>query len=113
MVPFRDEVRLRIVANSDSTEDQAEKLRVRDAVLQALGPPPIRLPDIPKVPGARITRGVHTFGGYASDTILIELGQAQGGNWWGILFPEALGIGEEKVEFDSFIIKLLRSIGWI
>jgi len=113
LIPYQDEIRLRVIANSDSAEDQAEKLRVRDDILKAARLP-IRLSAIrAKAPGARVTRGVYAFGGYASDTILIEIGQARGRNWWGILFPEASGIPDEKVQFDSWIIRLLRRIGWI
>ncbi len=116
--PRTDMLRLRVVANSDEPEDQARKLRVRDAALPVALRDPNALGDILQAakaidPTARVRRGVYHFGGYASDTVLVTLGAGAGHNWWGILFPSAMGMGAEPVQFESWIAKLLRSWGWI
>jgi len=115
-------IRLHVIANSDSTEDQAQKLRVRDRVLAYLAPILADVTDfadaeehiresIPQLErtvcdllqeeGADIsvrvsltdsafdTRYYDTFalpaGVYSS--LRVELGEAEGKNWWCVAFP--------------------------
>ena len=115
-------IRLHVIANSDSREDQAQKLRVRDAVLEYLNP---LLADVTSFADAQTkiedniacieeividllnregtdmpvkvsikdnsfdTRYYDTFalpaGVYRS--LQIELGNADGQNWWCVAFP--------------------------
>lgn len=113
-----DMLRMRIIANSDTKEDQATKLRVRDAVLSQAKQTSVCLDTMLATarvidPTAQINRGVYHFGGYASDAIVITLGQGAGHNWWGILFPTSVSLSDDPVEFESFFMKLIRSWGWI
>lgn len=115
-------LRLHIIANSDSVDDQALKLAVRDAVLDATGElfaqatsPHVaratasaQLDTIRQTAQAEIfrqgknysvnayltnmyfkTRNYGTFtlpAGYY-DAIRLTIGQAQGHNWWCVMFP--------------------------
>lgn len=119
----RDEVlRLHILANSDSPEDQALKLRVRDAVLEetgslfsaagtreeALEQARANLPAIVETARqalraqgcqlpveAEITRmyfntrqyGEQTLPAGEYDAVRLTIGEAQGQNWWCVMFP--------------------------
>lgn len=116
--PYKHVLRLRVVGASDSAADQARKLCVRDAVLAVFSKTPYRVASLRRAaravdPTARVRCGLFRFGGYRSPAIQITLGQGAGHNWWGILYPAAVGISDEPVVFESFIIKLLRSWGWL
>lgn len=106
-------VRLHVVANSDSSQDQQDKLMVRDAVLQvADGLDPEQLSDaLPHIQAAAEacldslgrpaavqvslcreyfpTRLYDTFalpaGSY--NTLRVTIGQGEGHNWWCVVFP--------------------------
>lgn len=111
----KGETRLRILANSDSPEDQVTKNRVRDAIL-SLKQTNVCMPEMLAIaqlidPTARASRGMYHFGGYASDAVIITLGAGEGHNWWGILFPTSVGTSDGPVHFESFFINLLRSLG--
>ena len=117
--------RLHVVANSDSTEDQALKLQVRDAVLAEIRPEDdaadpqvlIRLKRAAEetvrasgenqavtVYRTRMffdTRVYDTFSLPAGeyDAVRIELGAAAGRNWWCVLFPPlCAGACQEDLE---------------
>lgn len=111
-------LRLRVVGNSDAPIDQVQKLSVRDAVLPVAKRRPNDLSAILHKahaidPSARVCRGEFCFGGYMSDAIVVTLGKGEGQNWWGILFPSALGVADEPVQFESWFVRLLRGWGWI
>lgn len=130
-----DLVRLHIVANSDSAEDQAAKLAVRDAILKAVQSSVAQLPtaeeariflenhliDIQNVAEAALreaglaqkvtvtlgeesfpTRDYDTFrlpaGIYS--TLRLTIGEAQGKNWWCVLFP-SLCVPASVEEFEE------------
>lgn len=110
-------IRLHVIAASDSAEDQQTKLRVRDAVLDALTPEldsaaspqqaqaiiEVRLTELAaigeKISGSasRATLGwenypTRQYEGFALPagrylSLRIELGEAQGQNWWCVVFP--------------------------
>lgn len=115
-------VRLHVVAESDSPEDQAVKLEVRDAVLNFLSPKlkdvknvqeaqsviSDSLPELTNLAGAvtfargkdcsvsaRVnserfpTRDYDGFSLPAGDyvSLRVSLGEAQGKNWWCVVFP--------------------------
>ena len=105
--------RLHVVANSDSTQDQALKLQVRDAVLAEIrpedDPSDARLLARLQAAAERAveaageeqavtvyrtkmyfdTRVYDTFSLPAGmyDAVRVELGAANGKNWWCVLFP--------------------------
>ncbi len=115
--------RLRVVANSDDETDQMTKLRVRDAVLPTALQIPFHLRAVARAareidPTARVRRGALRFCGRSSAAVQVTLGAGKGHNWWGILYPTAVGLpaveaGEGAVHFESWFITLFRRWGWI
>lgn len=130
-----DLVRLHVVANSDSSEDQAAKLAVRDAVLEAIQGTVEQFPsaeearaflgshltDIKAVAEAALkeaglshtvtvtlgeesfpTRDYDTFRLPAGiyNTLRLTIGEAQGKNWWCVLFP-SLCVPASTEEFEK------------
>lgn len=115
--PKKNVLRLRVVANSDTPQDQAVKLRVRDAVLPIALQTPDNLCAIETAarkidPSACARRGFLRFDGFKSDAVQVTLGAGAGHNWWGLLYPSAVGL-EEDVSFESWIINLLKGWGWL
>lgn len=153
-------IRLHVLANSDSPEDQDIKLRVRDAVIKYLAP---YLENVSNVEDAReitmrhqtniqkaaeevlraygcqqnviVERGVFEFpvkaygeivvpaGKYEAVRVLI--GNAQGKNWWCVLFPPLCFIDitnatavvagkregiskDKKIEYKSKLLEVLN-----
>ena len=115
-------IRLHVVANSDSTEDQAVKVQVKDAIVSYLQPIVEKMPDkeqamayiqenlatlqtlsnnvlnklgvrdravVTFLPESFRTRVYDTFslpsGIY--DALRVEIGEADGKNWWCVVFP--------------------------
>lgn len=128
-------VRLHVIANSDSAEDQELKLKVRDRVLelaakctadaqnaeQAQDAIARALPEIQAAAQQRVldlgytypvkarlcrmyfdTREYDTFSLPAGEynACRIEIGSAQGKNWWCVMFPP-LCLGAAEVEFHD------------
>ena len=121
---------LRVIARDDSTAAQAEKLRVRDAVLflcperaqdlaaalpdihaavQAIAPCAMEIrswtPDAARVP--------------AAPTLYVTVGAGQGHNWWGLLYEDSLLMAQaeaddtEEITFVWPIVTwFLRLLGW-
>ncbi len=115
-------IRLHVIANSDSAEDQAQKLRVRDAVLAYLKPVLVDVTSSVEAQ-AKIEENIAQLEGIVTDllqregsdmpvkvmltdtsfdtryydtfalpagvykSLRIELGNAQGQNWWCVAFP--------------------------
>lgn len=126
-------LRLRILANSNTPADTAEKLRVRDAILATVGPllahcttadqaaqrlqtaipqlssvanaqlradgvsyqATVRFGEIP-FPTKRYGDRLYPAGLYRG--LLITLGQAQGANWWCVLFPPLCYVATDTSE---------------
>lgn len=110
-------IRLHVVANSDSAEDQAQKLQVRDAVLEKVAQITETCSDaasakreialhIDEIREAaqketdyrvQVSLGTETFETRYYDTftlpageypaLRVNLGKAQGHNWWCVVFP--------------------------
>ena len=95
-------LRLHVVANSDTDADQAQKLRVRDAVLGAgLGRVQAAAQDVLTAEGCdlpvRVSLEDQRFGTRTYDTfslpagtyraLCVRIGAAQGHNWWCVVFP--------------------------
>ena len=133
-------VRLHVLANSDSEEDQALKLKVRDAVLSYVSPLVAdcesREEAIAILEGE--TEGIRTAAAqvieregfdYSADVTLtvedyptrnyesmsfpsgayvslrVMLGEAEGQNWWCVLFPPlCLGAASERLENEEAFI---------
>ncbi len=144
--------RLHVIANSDSAQDQAVKLVVRDAIIQKLGDmnqaedsqqaeayASEHLAELVDTANqvlaqqgmayqAKASIGTYPFPEktYGSVTLpagdyralRIQLGQAEGQNWWCILFPPLCLVETGQIEenwqidqgvtYESFFAKLFR-----
>ena len=127
------EIRIRILANSNSEEDIEEKYELRNALLDVLYEKSIivneenltllknELDKKIKInykvelketvfPAKVLKNEIIPSGKYM--TLLITIGQGEGDNWWSILYPEFYGVNYEdssEVEYRSFIYDLLNS----
>ncbi len=120
-------VRLHVIANSSSDEDQALKIRVRDAVLEAAsGLTEADLPEaLPRLrlaaeralreagcdDGVTVKLGPEVYGTREYDTfslpageyrsLRVEIGAAEGRNWWCVLFPPLCFASSEEFEEEA------------
>lgn len=128
-----EELRFRVIANSDSTYDQSIKLIVKNMILKE---------DINNLPlniikdkcayilkEYNVSYGVSVsiekqkfdtkyFGdkiikGGTYDTLVIRLGEALGKNYWTVLDPEYFGVGFEDIQtgdvkYELWIEKIFR-----
>jgi stage II sporulation protein R len=127
------EIRIRILANSNSEEDIEEKYELRNALLDVLYEKSIiineknltllknELDKKIKInykvelketvfPAKVLKNEIIPSGKYM--TLLITIGQGEGDNWWSVLYPEFYGVNYEdssEVEYRSFIYDLLNS----
>lgn len=124
-------IRFHVLANSDSPEDQALKLKVRDQIIVAMNPKfeqsesldqtrKIIIDNIKEIEAialAEIQRNGSDYGVKASlsdvvfptknygsitlpagtyEALRVEIGKAEGANWWCVLFPPLCFIDIEK-----------------
>ncbi len=127
------EIRIRILANSNSEIDIAEKYQLRDALLEVFYQKSITVNEDnlsliktelnKKIQSkykielketifpAKVLKGkIIPSGKYM--TLLITIGEGRGENWWSILYPEFYGINYDdssEIEYRSFIYDLLNS----
>jgi stage II sporulation protein R len=127
------EIRIRILANSNSEADIIEKYQLRDALLEVFYEKSIvvnedNLHIIKKelnekiqsnykielketIFPAKVLKGkVIPSGKYM--TLLITIGEGKGKNWWSVLYPEFYGVNYDdssEIEYRSFIYDLLNS----
>lgn len=127
-----EQIRIRILANSNSEEDIIEKYILRDALLDIFYKENIIVKeetiDLIKeelnkridvdfqielketVFPAKVLNGkVMPSGKYM--TLLFTIGKGEGKNWWSILYPEFYGINYEdadEIEYRSFIYDFLK-----
>lgn len=128
------EERIRIIANSNTSIDQEEKEKLRDALLEIFYYENItdiknNIYEINTLLKEKVTIS-HSFtveykkvsfpakvlnnkfipsGTYK--TLLITIGNGKGDNWWSILYPEFFGINyddSDEIEYKSFIYELLN-----
>ena len=114
-VTARGEVYLRVVADSDAHEAQRQKLRARDAVLAVCrdesAPTPALMASIKRAAESIAPcevalvlwrpDGEHP----PAPTVRVTLGSGGGGNWWGVLYEDAIGFfaegGDETNQEDD------------
>jgi stage II sporulation protein R len=124
-------IRFHVLANSDSPEDQALKLKVRDQIIAAMNPKfeksksldetrhiiQENIEQIEAIASAEIQRNGSDYGVKASlsdvvfptknygsitlpagtyEALRVEIGKAEGSNWWCVLFPPLCFIDIEK-----------------
>lgn len=137
-------IRLHVIANSDTDEDQALKLQVRDAVIHAAQP---LLQDASDKADSRDALLSHTdeleraaretviqngydypvtveYGNfyfplkrYANvmlpsgdyDAFRVKIGQAEGKNWWCVMFPPLCFVNETTGEMDEAALQQLKA----
>lgn len=136
-------IRLHVIANSDTAEDQALKLEVRDEVLSQIQDSLIQA-DTPAVAGQILekekqmiqsiaetkirkegydyavrvvmekryfpakTYGDLTFPPGTYQALCIEIGEAEGKNWWCVLFPSLCFVDETTAEVPETSKKKLK-----
>jgi stage II sporulation protein R len=136
-------VRLHIVANSDSAQDQALKLKVRDAILEHMHQKypdgatreeaaqylKNSLPEIKQIANevlkengsretANVRYGVFSFPTKAYEgvtlpagmyeAVRVELGEAQGQNWWCVMFPPLCVADAHSLRMDEDAMSELK-----
>ena len=128
------EERIRIIANSNTSIDQEEKEKLRDALLEIfyyentidiknniyeinkLLKEKVKLShdfniEYKKVsfPAKVLNNRFIPSGTYK--TLLITIGEGKGDNWWSVLYPEFFGINyddSDEIKYKSFIYELLN-----
>ena len=108
---------LRVVARSDSQEDQERKLKARDAVLAAARMRPMNLSALRRAarsvdPTARV-RMIFYPPENPQPTVQVTLGQGRGHNWLGMLFPGAFGTQAGPTRFRWWFAEMLKGWGWL
>lgn len=127
-------VRLHVIAAGDTKEEQAEKLRVRDAVLSVTrnfrqkediwrNLAAIEAAARAIRPDCRAEYGVFAFPARAYENavlpagdyeaVRVVLGEGRGQNWFCVLYPSGCGVTGETVVFESWILNLFRKWGWL
>ncbi len=129
-----EEIRIRVIASSDNDIDQSIKSEVlkylylnydleftstshcEEYIISNLNSITSNLNY--NFDGLKITYDYHTFYNKAYNgiveevgtykTLLIEIGDALGGNFWGILYTQSNVISTESIEYRSYIIELLK-----
>ena len=101
-------IRFHVIANSDSDEDQAVKLLVRDEVIDYIN---VQLKDATGIDEARdilkdnieevnnIAVNILRENGFDYEAIII--GNGEGHNWWCVMFPPLCFVDETKGDVDS------------
>lgn len=128
------EMRVRILANSNSETDQKEKIILRDALIDIFYNENIAVKEenlirIKNLLDEQITikndykvelkevafpakvknNRIVPSGTYM--TLLITIGEGKGDNWWSVLYPEFFGVtydDSDEIEYRSFIYDILK-----
>lgn len=106
-----DTVRLHILANSDTLEDQLVKLQVRDAILAALPDSVLQAlykahsPQTARLKLERLDFAPRDYGSFALPggrytALRVELGEGKGHNWFCVLYP-ALCVSGAQAKYPS------------
>ena len=108
---------LRVVARSDSQEDQERKIRTRDAVLEAARTRPMNLSALRRAargvdPTAQV-RMVFYPPENPRPTVQVTLGEGRGRNWLGMLFPGAFCAQAGQTRFRWWFAAILKGWGWL
>jgi len=137
-------IRLHIVANSDSDEDQALKYRIRDAVIAYMQERMDELKDkenaktyvagninelesvansiivseglsgVAKVSFGKFPFPTKKYGSIALpagyyEALKIEIGNAEGRNWWCVMFPPLCFVNDTRGDMDEESMALLKN----
>lgn len=126
-------LRIHIIGETDLYEDQQYKLQVREWVLDYLDnygaddisaledhlnstaqvfgmPRNIRAErGIFPYPESHLSDTVYPAGSY--DALRIYIGAAEGRNWWGVMYPEHSGIGDDVIYYSAIVNWLMSLFG--
>lgn len=141
-------LRIHIRANSNSTEDQAVKYKVKDSVVEYLTPFLVNadtkqnaidiisnhLQEISQVAGLVLSQNGYNYGANAIlrneyfptrcyddvvlesgeyDSLILELGNASGNNWWCVVYPPLCFVGGEdnlnQIVYRSKLKEIINS----
>lgn len=129
-----EDLRLRIIANSDSAIDQENKIIVKNAIKEILGDlDALEVSEIEKRLSEKIgeqindeitveiTKSYYPAKTYEEkfipagryQTLLITIGEGKGSNFWTLLYPEYFDITFEEqneIEYRSYIVELWNKI---
>ncbi len=128
------ELRIRILPNSNSDADQKEKEMLKLALFDIFKNEKVEINDIEllerllreknlkltyeyKVELKNVTFPSKTKNGNfipsgTYKTLLITIGEGRGDNWWSVLYPDFFGVefeSEEEIEYRSYIYDLLNN----
>ena len=106
-----DSIRIRVIAPSDSIEDQKLKGNVKRSIQGQLSEMLKNVNYGLNYFPIKEYKGITYDDGYY-ESLVITLGQGQGKNWWCVLFPPLCLMDEEEenmenVEYKSFIKEVL------
>lgn len=128
-------MRIHVIGETDLYEDQQYKLLVRDWALEYIGehgpdntaaleehlnsmaaeyrhPQNIRTEHgVFPYPESHIGSAIYPAGNY--DALRIYIGAAEGRNWWGVLYPEESGIGDDVIYYSVIVNWLMSLFGTI
>ncbi len=114
---------VRVMARGDGPAAQAEKIRVREAVLSACPRDPAALFDaLPRIlaaarriaPDADVTvRPWAPEGKAQRPTLYVALGEGKGRNWWGVLYEDALFLAAEDATEDGEVVFVWPAVDWV
>lgn len=125
-----DEMRIRVIANSNSNYDQSVKYEIVSIVKSEINPNDAKEKIIKKFP--KIKKEINSFcekrgikctveirkehfpkkslngkiipEGYY-ESLVVEIGEGQGKNWWTLLYPEYFNITYEDIESGEVEVK--------
>lgn len=122
-------IRLHVIGETDWHTDQAYKLIVRDRALELIenGAADIEasLNDMAEAAGRprsiTVEQGVFPCPSAEKDgreypagdynVMRIRIGRAEGRNWWGMLYPDQAGLGDDVVYYSAIVDWLLGIFG--
>ena len=135
-----DYPRIRVIAAGDSASDQAEKYRVVEVLLKIINEngfheqlDELSVQNRIKAQIAQNAALTHEINisyqtiaypaktlngkfipGGNYETLVVELGEAEGKNWWSILYPEYYGLSyEDRLSFEEIELKSYVYEKWI
>ena len=110
---------LQVIGETDWADAQAYKLNVRDWALEYAGQDAAALEksmnDRAESEGRprniRVETGVFPCSAGDFPVVRVRIGRAEGRNWWGLLYPEQAGCGEDVIYYSAVVDWLLSIFG--
>lgn len=128
------ELRIRILPNSNSEVDQKEKEIIKEALLEIFKEETIKISNLDELKQKLNQKNLNLIHEYKIEfkdvtfpsktkngkfipsgtykTLLITIGEGKGDNWWSVLYPEFFGVeyeDSEEIEYRSYIYDLFNN----